>query len=75
MKKLEKLQNAKFKLATEELAKTLGGYKNATDGDTGECHGTGCSRQTGTSGAIIDWEDIECGETNVKGDPCPAVRA
>ncbi len=40
------------------------------NGGTGECHGTGCSQPTGktdTNPGVTDWEDTECGTTNIQG--------
>lgn len=71
MKKQESLLSEKFskdKMDTNSLS-TIKGGDTASSGD---CHGTGCSEQTGSSGAIRDWEDIECGDTLYAGSvKCP----
>ena len=51
----------KFKNSSVTLFNVYGGAKGKTDG-TGPCHGTGCS-ETKANGVIIDWDDIECGDT------------
>ncbi len=74
MKKLESLNSKKFKLTEKDKSIVKGGW-NFSAG-TGECHGTGCSERTGTTGAFIDWEDVECGETVIPGSvKCPPTIA
>jgi hypothetical protein len=69
MKKIENLNNSKFRLGSRVMEKIVSGNKNGGE-NTGECHGTGCNWNTG-SNIIIDWEDIECGTENIPGSPCP----
>lgn len=53
---------SKFQDSTISMANVYGGA-NPTEG-TGDCSGTGCSNSK-HEGRIIDWDDVECGDTMV----------
>lgn len=76
MKNQESLLNEKFSKEKIALNHIYGGAAEETKG-TGPCDGTGCHDATGktdTTPGVIDWEDIECGDTNYPGSyKCPSA--